>query len=50
MEIIIRILDFDFVCVYCDGRSKRQTQWVWRQASERLLFNKNNKIKVSKGD
>ncbi len=34
---------------YCGGRSKRQTQWAWRQASERLLFNKNNKI-VSKGD
>ncbi len=33
----------------CGGRSKRQTQWVWRQASERLLFNRNNKI-VSKGD
>ncbi len=35
--------------IYCGGRSKRQTQWVWRQASERLLFNRNNKI-VSKGD
>ncbi len=31
------------------GGVKRQTQWVWRQASERLLFNRNNKI-VSKGD
>ncbi len=34
---------------HCGGRSKRQTQWVWRQASERLLLNRNNKI-VSKGD
>ncbi len=34
---------------YCGGRSKRQTQWAWRQASERLLLNRNNKI-VSKGD
>ncbi len=31
------------------GGAKRQTQWVWRHASERLLFNRNNKI-VSKGD
>ncbi len=35
--------------MYCGGRSKRQTQWVWRQASERLLFNRNNKIKCPKG-
>ncbi len=34
---------------HCGGRSKWQTQWVWRQASERLLLNRNNKI-VSKGD
>ncbi len=39
----------DTIYIYCGGRSKRQTQWVWRQASERLLFNRNNKI-VSKGD
>ncbi len=38
-----------YVCIYCGGRSKQQTQWAWRQASERLLFNRNNKI-VSKGD
>ncbi len=39
-----------YVCfIYCGRRSKRQTQWAWRQASERLLFNRNNKI-VSKGD
>ncbi len=31
------------------GRSKRQTQWAWCQASERLLFNINNKIKCPKG-
>ncbi len=36
------------VGVYCGGKSK-QTQWVWRQASERLLFNRNNQNKVSKG-
>ncbi len=35
--------------VMCGGRSKRQTQWVWRQASERLLLNRNNKIKCPKG-
>ncbi len=34
---------------YCGGRSKRQTQWVWRQASERLLFKINIKIKCPKG-
>ncbi len=39
-----------YVCMYCDGRSTRQTQWVWRQASERLLLNRNNTIKVSKGN
>ncbi len=38
------------VYIYCDGRSTRQTQWVWRQASERLLLNRNNTIKVSKGN
>ncbi len=32
---------------YCGGRSKRQTQWA--SASERLLFNRNNKIKCPKG-
>ncbi len=32
----------------CGGRSKRQTQWVWRQASEKLLFNKNIQNNVSK--
>ncbi len=35
--------------ILCGGRSKRQTQWAWRRASERLLLNRNNKI-VSKGD
>ncbi len=40
---------YNLLYIYCDGRSKRQTQWVWRQASERLLLNRNNKI-VSKGD
>ncbi len=34
----------------CGGKSKRQTQWVWCQASERLLFNRNNTNKVSKGE
>ncbi len=38
------------IYIYCDGRSTRQTQWVWRQASERLLLNRNNTIKVSKGN
>ncbi len=38
-----------YFIIYCGGRSKRQTQWAWRQASERLLLNRNNKI-VSKGD
>ncbi len=33
----------------CDGRSKRQTQWAWRQASERLLFDINNKVKCPRG-
>ncbi len=39
-----------YICiyVYCDGRSKRQAQWVWRQASEGLLLNRNNKIKRGK--
>ncbi len=39
-----------YIYIYCGGRSKRQTQWVWRQASERLLLNRNNTIKVSKGN
>ncbi len=37
------------VSVYCGRKSKQQIQWVWPQASERLLLNRNNKIKVSKG-
>ncbi len=47
--VYIYIYMYMYVCMYCDGRSKRQTQWAWRQASERLLLNINNKI-VSKGD
>ena len=27
---------------HCDGTSQRQTQWAWRQASERFLFNRKN--------
>ncbi len=38
------------VYIYSGRKSKRQTQWVWRQASERLVFNRNNKNKVSKGE
>ncbi len=38
-----------YIYIYCGGRSKRQTQWAWRQASERLLLNRNNKTKCPKG-
>ncbi len=41
--------DIYIIYIYCGWRSKRQTQWAWCQASERLLLNRNNKI-VSKGD
>ncbi len=46
--VCVYIYIYIYIYIYCGGRSKRQTQWVWRQASERLLFNRNNKI-VSKG-
>ncbi len=45
-----KTLGFFSFCIYCGGKSKRQTQWVWRQASERLLFNRDNKNKMSKGE
>ncbi len=37
-----------YVSIYCGGKSKRQIQWVWRQALERLLLNRNNKIECPK--
>ncbi len=40
-----------YIYIYCGGKSKRQTQWAWRQASERFLFKRyNNKIKSPKGE
>ncbi len=48
--LLISSQKYNFMYIYCDGRSTRQTQWVWRQASERLLLNRNNTIKVSKGN
>ncbi len=47
--IYLYIYIYIYIYIYCGGRSKRQTQWAWRQASERLLLNRKNKI-VSKGD
>ncbi len=38
-----------YIYIYSGRESKVQTQWVWHQASERLLLNRNNKNKVSKG-
>ncbi len=46
---IVDIYIYIYIYIYCGGRSKRQTQWAWRQASERLLLNRNNKIKCPKG-
>ncbi len=43
------IISLSHIYIYHGGKSKRQTQWAWRQASERLLFNINNKIKCPKG-
>ncbi len=50
-DVLATFLDLGTLqlCCCCGGRSKRQTQWVWRQASERLLLNRNNKIKCPKG-
>ncbi len=48
-HIYEKVLEILKGSIYCGGRSKRQTQWAWRQASERLLFNRNNKTKCPKG-